>query len=309
MVNKKGAVQGGYREPASSRLVHSAAIAQAAGEIAAATGELATAAAAALAADQRMSQLRGEEQRVSSERSAARDAVRRLGQDIERSQRDADAAVKAEEAARAAAAAARSSSESLGERLAALQSEMASELTSTLSAADEAQLALLSARADELKGGVTSAASALEAARNEATKLQSELDLKLLKRQAEIGAVLGKSAPGAGAAGSSAAAASPDETSDELRAARAELAAARAAEEAAARVLGELEASLASSTETLTSRRSTLESLRSEASRVAEAIAGESVAGEKVLERRRMALRKKEECAGKLRELGTLPTA
>jgi structural maintenance of chromosome 3 (chondroitin sulfate proteoglycan 6) len=314
MVNKKGAVQGGYREAAASRLAHAGATAAAHAEIASATAELAVAQSAALNADQRMSQLRGDEQRVSSERSAARDTLRRLQQDVERCAREVDACAKAEEAAKAAAGAARMAAEALRAREAALAAEMAGELTSALSAAEAEQLNELTARGDALKAQLQAAAGALEAARAAASQLQSELDLKLLRREAEIASVLGggggSSGGGGGGGGprSEGAGSALAASADDLRAATAELSAAKAAEESAAKAAADCDAALAAAAEALAAKRSGLDALRAEAARVAEAIAGESVHTERVTERRRTALRKKEECAARLRDVGTLPS-
>jgi chromosome segregation ATPase len=339
MVNKKGAVQGGYREAAANRLVHASEIRAANGacrqrrsgraggrgvtwrvrsssrlflqpsrpsplspsrhraaEIARCGEELKAAQAAALTADQRMSTLRGEEQRVSSERSAARDTMRRLETDAARYAREAEAATQAEEGAKAAAAASRAAAELLAGRVASLQAEMGTELTSTLSPAEEAELGELAGRADGLKAKLAAAGATLEAARSATTKLTSELELKLLKRQAEVAAALGKSATaaaasaaggvGAGAGSAPGGGASPDDGSlllrEALKAAKAELAAAAAAEDAAGKALASVEAALAAATEELAARRASMEGVRSEAARTSEAIAGESVQADKV---------------------------
>lgn len=73
--------------------------------------------------------------------------------------------------------------------------------------------------------------------------------------------------------------------------------------------VNELEASLAQLNEEMEKRRVAIEKARAQAATARVALEKESNQAEKVLDRRRVALRRKEECTLKLREMGTLPEA
>lgn len=125
-------------------------------------------------------------------------------------------------------------------------------------------------------------------------------------REAEIAAALA----GLGASASAAADAAPGgERSDELRAASAELAEAERAEAAATARTAELEAEAARLAEAVAAARSGLDAAREEAAGLSAAIAKEALVGERILEKRRLALRRRDECEAKLREIGSLPGA
>jgi hypothetical protein len=70
-----------------------------------------------------------------------------------------------------------------------------------------------------------------------------------------------------------------------------------------------LDAAVASLNDKLQKLSASVEKSRSAVAEAQELLDGESLQAEKVLERRRVALRKKEDCTLKLREIGTLPAA
>lgn len=132
------------------------------------------------------------------------------------------------------------------------------------------------------------------------------LGQNLRVREAEITAALA----GLGASASAAADAVPSgERSDELRAASSELAEAERAEAAATARTAELEAEAARLAEAVTAARAGLDAAREEAAGLSAAIAKEALVGERILEKRRLALRRRDECEAKLREIGSLPGA
>lgn len=178
---------------------------------------------------------------------------------------------------------------------------------------------------------------AAQAAEDRVSTLEALLGSNLCLREGELAGALAAlgAAPAAGAAG-----AAGGERTDELRAAEAELQEAEAAEAGAGARLAELEAEAGRLAEATAAARAGHDAAKEEAAGLTTALAKEALAvrpggprssvllcsppscpahtpplprpicaaqSERVLEKRRLALRRRDECEAKLRDIGTLP--
>jgi structural maintenance of chromosome 3 (chondroitin sulfate proteoglycan 6) len=271
MVNRKGALQGGYCEADASRLVSVARMYAATGEIDAVNAKLEEYKEAALKADQAVTTLRGQEHKAETDRARARDSADRLAADVSRFERDITAATKLQEDKLRALAEATQAAGALRSRIAELEAEIGSELTSKLNAAETLELSTCSKAAEAARARLAKATAALDAARSEKTQMETLLNENLLRRVAELRS---NSSTGAGA-GTVARA-------DELEKAKRELAEVASDEASAQQELSQLEAALASTASANLKTQAELEAARAQAAATSEKITAESLRMEKV---------------------------
>jgi len=303
LVNRKGGIQGGYIDHAAVRLVHCGRYYEAAAAEGEARKRVAELDASRVKVDAENTQLRGVEERLTREKAELRATAGRSAADAERARGEADACRREAERRRGEVADASAALAGLVGRQGGLEAEAASELASSLTAAEEGELETLGRQGDELQAQLRAAGKAMERAREARVAAETELSENVERRLREVRGQL------SAAAGGTARADIAGELVDELKASRVAAAAAAEAEAAASESLARAEASLAKAGEAASGQRAALDKARAALSAAREALEAETLSAERGMEARRQALRKKEECTLRLREVGALPAA
>jgi structural maintenance of chromosome 3 (chondroitin sulfate proteoglycan 6) len=314
LVSRRGALSGGYSDPARSRILShqraKALEAQAAGLAAERARQL----AGAEQADQRATRLDGEARALEQRRAHLRARAEQARADL-RAAREAGARARAE----AEAAALRE--HELGEQLAdvarqeaAHRAELASPFGGGLAAAERRELSELGPRARELEAAAASARAARLAAQARVGELDERLSASLGRRRAELAAEReGGGEDGGGTAGGAAAATGTGsgtlaDAREALEAAREAQRRAGLAERAAAERLAALDAEAERGAAEAAALRSERDALRAQAARGGDAAQDERRALAALDRERAELAARAEDLSRRIRECGMLPS-
>jgi structural maintenance of chromosome 3 (chondroitin sulfate proteoglycan 6) len=308
IVERSGAVRGGFFEAEGNRVRAAGLLQEARAKLAADTAAADTARTAALAADQRVSVLSGRLQQLGTRVAGENERRSALTLDAEASRRDSMRLVAlAESKARDSSERTRSVA-ALRAQMTGWEEEMAKDLAaSRLTRQEEAELDdLTSNHLPAARQAVAEATAALEAAQSARNALVAQVEGNWRRRLAEAEAASGLQAGGAADA-SGAADGSAHSESPELAAARKQLAATEADLQGATAALAQCEAEYTQATAALSKLTAQLESERQKLSKLEKQLQDDSASSERLLERRRLALRRREECQARLRGIGAVP--
>jgi len=293
-VSNRGAISGGYQDSGRSRMVNMRMLREAQKVRAELKKNQAEVKDKLQAAEQAVTAVLGDIQRMESARRHRQAAILRLKADAKEC---AYAAARAEDSLRVkekTVAAIRVTVSDLEAQAEDLRKEMRTDLNAKLTKEELTELAQLNPRLDELKEERVAASAARLAAETELGELKATLESNLERRQLQIEATTSE----------------VDMVGIQAEQARCEAnAAAAAAEEAEASARhAELAAKLAQATSDVQECKNTIDRLRSEQDDIKSAMADDEREMEGLMAKRTTLQAKREGLQRKIRELGSLPS-
>jgi structural maintenance of chromosome 3 (chondroitin sulfate proteoglycan 6) len=306
VIRPKGGIQGGYIDHSKSKLVSIVELYGARSKREELLKLKDENTKLALEWDQKLNIIRVDESKLNSEKARVRDLTIRLAQDIESNQNETYSLTNLVENQTRQVVDLTSSIANLNTKVSNYELEMSSELSSgALSSSEEASLSGILKKLEEISPKVLQSSMKLSEAKNEKLKLQSLLEDNLLKMLSDIKSQLHVEFGGT----------SKTVAEDQLQTFKAELHSSKSELASCISMLSNYEQRLVSiDTELSKNKKEMVEKqdasnkLVHEIQSLNELIETESSLNEKMNEKKRIAMRKRDECIIKLRDIGTLPS-
>ncbi|KAG5185319.1 RecF/RecN/SMC [Tribonema minus] len=306
-VGRKGGISGGYRDASASRLGAVRAVREAGAALRGCASEAAALKEKVTEADQAVTNIMGEIQRLEAKRDNARHLIDSDTQELAAVRRQVTAAEQALGAELEKLPALQGEADQEDSRAALVEREIGTPLEAGLPPAEKARLAELNGTVQPaLRREVQQRLRELEAAAAAQQRLEALLRDNLQARREDLRARL---APQHGGFGGDKGAAAAAARTEALALRRGELESVERALEGNRRRLARIEQALLEGRQAARELQDELESLRQREARDAEALADAAKQAERCLGKRTLAVAKRDANTRKIQELGSLPTA